>query len=87
MFSNGLPSEIVKSLHSEGYNNLYIDGGKTIQNFLQEDLIDEMIISVVPILLGEGKSLFGELQNPKEFQPIDTKTLTDMLVQSHYKKT
>lgn len=84
---NGLPSEIVKSIHNKGYNNLYIDGGKTIQNFLEEDLIDEMIISVVPIILGGGKSLFGEMENSKEFQLIDTKVLSDKLVQSHYKKT
>ena len=84
---NGLPSEIVKSLNNKGYNNLYIDGGKTIQNFLKEDLIDEMIISIVPILLGGGKSLFGELESSKEFKLIDTKVLSDMLVQNHYKKT
>lgn len=82
----GLPSEIVKSLYNKGYKNLYIDGGKTIQNFLEEDLIDEMIISVVPILLGGGKSLFGELENSKEFQLVGTKVLSNMLVQSHYKK-
>ena len=40
-----------------------------------------------PILLGGGKSLFGELETSKEFQLIDTKVLSDMLVQSHYKKT
>jgi len=83
---NGLPSVIVQSIHNKGYNNLYIDGGKTIQNFLKEDLIDEMIISVVPILLGGGKSLFGELENSKEFQLIDSKILSDKLLQSHYKR-
>lgn len=83
----GLASEIVKSLNDKGFNNLYIDGGKTIQNFLEEDLIDEMIISVVPTLLGGGKSLFGELDNSKEFKLLNTKVLSNMLVQSHYKKT
>ncbi len=83
---NGSPSAIVRSLHDKGHNDLYIDGGKTIQNFLEEDLIDEMIISVVPILLGGGKPLFGELEDAKEFQLIKTKVLSNMLVQSHYKR-
>ncbi len=82
----GTPSEIVSSLHDKGYKDLYIDGGKTIQNFLDADLIDEMIISVVPILLGGGKRLFGELKDPKEFQLVETKVLSNMLVQSHYKR-
>ncbi|WP_027183018.1 dihydrofolate reductase family protein [Desulfovibrio inopinatus] len=83
---NGNPTDIVKSLNNKGYNDLYIDGGKTIQNFLEEDLIDEMIIATIPILLGGGKSLFGELTTSKEFQLIDTKVVSDMYTQTHYKR-
>ena len=42
---------LVNQLHQRGYQNLYVDGGKTIQSFLKADLIDEMIITRVPILL------------------------------------
>ena len=83
---SGLPSDIISSLHSRGYNDLYIDGGKTIQNFLEYDLIDEMIISIVPTLLGGGKRLFGDLKSSKEFELIGTKILSDMMVQIHYKR-
>lgn len=82
----GLPSEIVKSLNNKGYKNLYIDGGKTIQNFLKEDLIDEMIISTIPIVLGGGKPLFGELSNFIKFKLISSKVISNLITQSHYQK-
>src|SRR6187200_3312334 len=52
--------KIMEMLRDRGINNLYIDGGKTIQSFLKEDLIDEMIITKVPILIGSGIPLFGK---------------------------
>ena len=59
--ASGTPSEIVQLAKKQGFENLYIDGGTTIQRFLREDLIDEMIITEIPILLGGGDRLFGEL--------------------------
>ncbi|MBT5186197.1 MAG: dihydrofolate reductase [Kordiimonadaceae bacterium] len=57
----GSPQEIIQHLKAMGKVNLYIDGGKIIQEFLNENLIDQLIISVVPILIGEGIPLFGPL--------------------------
>ncbi len=82
----GSPTEIVAQLNKRGYRNLYIDGGKTIQNFLEENLIDEMIISTIPILLGAGKSLFGELSHPQKFKLIGSKVISGLMVQTHYAK-
>lgn len=80
----GLPTEIVKFLGNKGYKNLYIDGGKTIQNFLKENLIDELIITTLPIVLGGGKPLFGELTSSQEFKLVNTKIISNIAVQSHY---
>lgn len=82
----GSPTEIVLQLNQKGYKNLYIDGGKTIQNFLKEDLIDDMIISSIPILLGGGKPLFGELSNPQKFKLVESKVIANLMVQTHYRK-
>ena len=82
----GSPTEIVAQLNKRGYKNLYIDGGKTIQNFLKEDLIDDMIIATIPILLGGGKPLFGELPDPQKFKLVDTKVISNLMVQTHYRK-
>ena len=59
---------LVKHLHAQGYKNLYIDGGKTIQRFLQQDLIDEMTITTIPIVLGGGIPLFSDSDEPIEFR-------------------
>ncbi len=76
--------QIVKDLNDQGYRNLYIDGGKTIQSFLREGLIDELIITQVPILLGNGIPLFGELSDRVRLKHLDTKAFDNGLVQSHY---
>ncbi len=61
-------SEVVEQIHQKGYSRLYIDGGKTIQSFLESDLIDELIVTVIPVLLGSGFPLFGSLPNRLIFE-------------------
>lgn len=78
---------IIVNLNKRGFLNLYIDGGKTIQSFLKENLIDEMIITRIPILLGSGIPLFGKLDKPLRFDEVETEILDDLLVKNHYKIT
>ena len=84
---NGPIEEIVQQLNQRGFENLYIDGGKLIQSFLQKDMIDELIISQIPILLGGGTPLFGVLQSHLTFEHVETEVLLDAIVRSHYKRT
>jgi len=77
-------NNIIDSLKKKGISNLYIDGGKTIQSFLKEDLIDEMIITRIPILLGSGIPLFGKNGLELNFEHIDTKIYNNILVRSKY---
>jgi len=67
---HGELNEIVMQLKEKGFDNLYIDGGVTIQNFLKQDLIDEMIITTIPIVLGGGIPLFGTLGESLMFKCI-----------------
>ncbi len=83
---NGTPPDILHTIHERGYSNLYIDGGRTIQDFLKEDLIDELRITTLPILLGGGFSLFGELDSPLDFEHIASKLFLNQLVQNHYRR-
>ncbi|KPV98325.1 Dihydrofolate reductase [Pseudoalteromonas sp. P1-9] len=81
---NGELQKIVKNLTELGYHNLYIDGGKTIQSFLKEDLVDEMILTRIPVLLGGGYPLFGDLPEPLGFKLLASKKYIDKVVQNHY---
>jgi dihydrofolate reductase len=76
--------QIVADLNNKGMNNLYIDGGVTIQNFMKEDLIDELIISTIPIVLGGGSPLFGDLLSPLDFTLKGVTTYLDEIIQTHY---
>jgi len=77
-------NEIIDQLNQRGYINIYVDGGKVIQSFLAEDMIDEMIITKVPILLGKGIPLFGEQEQSRMFRHTKTETYNNSLVKSHY---
>ncbi|MGS0727726.1 dihydrofolate reductase family protein [Shewanella sp. 0m-11] len=76
--------ELIQQLNAKGYNEFYIDGGKTIQGFLQQDLIDELIITTIPVLLGGGISLFGELATQLKFKHVQAERLLDCLVQNSF---
>ncbi|MEQ8625542.1 MAG: dihydrofolate reductase family protein [Vicingaceae bacterium] len=82
----GTLTGILKQIHQKGYERLYIDGGTTIRNFLKEDLIDAIIMTTIPILLGGGAPLFGELPKELKFELIGTKTFLNQLTQIHYKR-
>ena len=77
---------MVRILGARGFHNLYVDGGRTIQGFLEADLIDEMIITRVPILLGGGVPLFGSLSWEMKFRLVSTERLNDALVKSIYRR-
>lgn len=80
----GSLADVLEYIHSKGHKRLYIDGGSAIQSFLREDLIDEMIITTIPILLGGGFALFGEMKTPLHFELVESKTYLGELVQSRY---
>jgi dihydrofolate reductase len=82
--ANGSPEEIVQVANDQGFENLYIDGGKTIQRFLSKDLIDELIITEIPVLLGGGTRLFGTLDQEMAFDFLETEVLLGQLVKRRY---
>lgn len=83
-FLKGTIPDILKMIHDQGYHTLYIDGGKTIQNFLKVDLIDELRITTIPLLLGGGFPLFGELTLPLAFTHVKSEVFLGEIVQDWY---
>ena len=81
---NGSLKNVLSQIHQKGYHSLYIDGGATIQNFLNEDLIDEMIITRIPILLGGGIPLFSDLNKQLIFELKESKVFYNQIIQTHY---
>jgi dihydrofolate reductase len=85
--SAGTPAELVARLTAQGARRLYVDGGVTIQRFLAAGLLDELIVTVVPVLLGEGRPLFGPVPHDLALALVETRTFPGGLVQSHYRVT
>lgn len=81
---NGSLNSVLDKIHQLGFHKLYIDGGLTIQNFLTEDLIDEITITIVPVLLGDGIPLFGNLSKLRKFKCVETKLFFHTLVQNKF---
>jgi len=81
----GDPAEIVMQLAARGFQHLYIDGGATIQQFLATGLIQRLIITRVPILIGQGIPLFGRLPRDIKLQHLETRSYTSGLVTSEYR--
>lgn len=82
----GSLSEVLDEIHKKGHNQLYIDGGATIQSFLKEELVDELIITTIPIILGDGIPLFSKLKQSVTLDLVSSKVFNQHLVQSHYRK-
>lgn len=82
----GALNDILEYIHSEGSSNLYIDGGSLVQSFLREDLIDEMILTTIPVLLGGGIPLFGELPKSMEFKHVKSEVFLNAITQDSYRR-
>jgi len=81
----GPPADIVTRLAARGLHHLYIDGGITIQGFLRAGLIERLIITRVPVLIGEGVPLFGSLPQDVQLHHVRTRDFPSGLVQSEYR--
>jgi dihydrofolate reductase len=81
---SGDPAEIVAKLTATGAYNLYIDGGITIQRFLRAGLVQRLIITRVPVLIGDGIPLFGALPRDVKLRHISTQPYASGLVKSEY---
>jgi dihydrofolate reductase len=81
---SGPPAEIVSRLAARGIGHIYVDGGITIQRFLQAGLIQRLIVTRVPVLIGTGIPLFGAVQRDVLLEHVATRQYASGLVQSEY---
>jgi len=85
-FYTGKLTDLIQELKTKNGKNIYCDGGaEVINELLQHNLIDELIISVIPILLGAGTRLFKDGRPEQALELITTKTFDTGLTQLHYK--
>jgi dihydrofolate reductase len=81
---SGEPAEIWAQLTARGLQHIYVDGGITIQRFLRAGLIQRLIVTRVPVLIGQGIPLFGALPHDVILRHVATRQYAGGLVQSEY---
>jgi len=81
---SGEPADIVSRLAARGIGHIYVDGGITVQRFLRAGLIQRLIITRVPVLIGEGIPLFGVTGRDISLEHVATRSFASGLVQSEY---
>jgi dihydrofolate reductase len=87
IFYTGDLTDLVRTLKSENGKNIFCDGGAEIVNeLLKNDLLDEIIISVIPILIGNGTRLFKDGRPEQKLKLVNVKTFDTGLTQLQYKR-
>ena len=81
---SGAPADIVSRLADRGLRHAYIDGGVTIQRFLAAGLIQRLTITRIPVLLGRGIPLFGDVPHDVRLGHVATRAYRTGMVQSEY---
>ena len=82
---NADPGGLLTVLEKQGHTHAWIDGGKTIQRFLNDGLIDEITVSRIPVLIGQGIPLFAALDSDIKLNHVDTASYASGVVQSKYR--
>ncbi len=79
------PKDLLETVDQQGWGRAYVDGGITIQSFLNEGLIEDLIITTLPILIGDGIPLFGNTPQDIQLELINLTQYSSGLAQSHYR--
>lgn len=78
------PRELVEKLSREGYRHIYLDGGQVIQSFLRDGLVDDMTLTTIPVLIGDGRPLFGRVEKDIKLRLLKSRSWDNGFVQSRY---
>ncbi len=79
------PEKIMQSVQDRGWKRVYVDGGQVVQSFIRAGLIEDLIITFIPILIGDGQRLFGPVSKDINLKLINSKAFGSGMVQNQYK--
>ncbi|MFS2024039.1 dihydrofolate reductase family protein [Massilia sp. CT11-137] len=84
-FADLSPPDAMRALAQDGARRVYVDGGQVVQAFLRAGLIEDMVITTVPVLIGAGRPLFGALPADRDLALVASRSFPSGLVQSTYR--
>lgn len=84
-FSGAAPADAMAELESQGVRRVYVDGGQLLQSFIRAGLVEDMVLTTVPVLIGAGRPLFGTLPRDLDLALVASRSFPSGLVQSTYR--
>lgn len=84
-FSSDAPKAVMQALAADNVRRVYVDGGQVVQSFLRDGLVEDMVITTVPVLIGAGKPLFGAVPQDIDLALVSSRSFPSGLVQSTYR--
>lgn len=75
---------LVSNLHDDGVKHIWVDGGITVSKFLETGMVDRIVVTVIPIILGEGIPLFSEMKNEQSCCLVSAQAYPSGIVQLRY---
>lgn len=84
-FSSAAPADAMAELESQGVRRVYVDGGQLVQSFIRAGLVEDMVLTTVPVLIGAGRPLFGALPRDLDLALVASRSFPSGLVQSTYR--
>ncbi|MCP4504215.1 MAG: dihydrofolate reductase [Deltaproteobacteria bacterium] len=79
------PADVMAELAQNGKKRAYIDGGRLVQSFVRAGLVEDFIVTTVPVFLGDGLRLFGPVDSDIHLELVDVKSFKCGMVQAHHK--
>lgn len=79
------PLAVMEQLAEAGWSRAYVDGGALVQSFLKDGLIHDIVLTIVPILIGDGISLFGDLGRDLDLELLGAQSYDSGLLQTRYR--
>ena len=79
------PAPLLERLAGEGSTGVYVDGGVTVQRFLRAGVLDRIIVTIIPVLIGSGIPLFGDLPEDVALTLERSRTFSNGMIQCHYR--
>jgi len=80
------PEDAVAAWEEAGVRRVYIDGGMVISAFLEAGLVDDMLLTSVPLLLGSGRPLFHRIGRRTPLRLVDTQAFPSGMLNRRYER-
>ena len=86
-FCSGTPQQALLSWRARGHRRVYVDGGQLIASFLRAGLIDDMLLTTAPVILGGGTPLFPATGRRTGFRLVDVRSWPSGMVNRYYERS